>query len=151
MGGLSVTNNGMTVKPFLESDKRCLMNTEQAALKIAEEAKRVENDTLYSAKGHYEAANYWANFHLLLGIPTAIISAIAGTSAFAQFNNHATIAGILAIIVTALTGITTFLNPNEKASAHQNVGNKYNAIRNRARALYNLDMLLVESQEELVQ
>ena len=102
------------------------MRVEPTRIKIIEEAKRIENDASYSAKGHYEAAGYWTRFHLMIGIPTVVLSAIAGASALAQFDNHSIIAGFLAIIVAALTAVATFLNPNEKANSHQNVGNKYN-------------------------
>jgi hypothetical protein len=119
--------------------------------KILEEAKHIENDVHHSAKGHYEEANYWTKFHLFLGIPASLLSAIAGASALAQFENHAMIAGFLAIIVAALTSVTTFLNPNEKASAHQNAGNKYGSLRNKARAFYNLEMLLEESEQILAE
>jgi len=125
--------------------------TELTKAKIIEEAKHIENDAHYSAKGHFEVADYWTHYHLYLGIPAATLSAIAGAAALAQFDNHSIIAGVLAIIVAALTGVTTFLNPNEKASAHQNVGNKYNALRNKARAFYNLDTLMEESEQKLVE
>ena len=115
------------------------MAVEPTRIKIVEEAKRIENDTSYSAKGHYEAAEYWTRFHLMIGIPTAILSAVAGASALAQFDNHSIIAGFLAIVVTTLTAVATFLNPNEKANSHQNVGNKYNALRNKVRVFCNID------------
>src|SRR5260370_33515488 len=126
------------------------MPIETARATIIEEAHRVENDALYSAKGHFEAANGWKNFHIFLGIPTVICSAVAGASAFSQFDNHTTIAGILAILAATLTAVSTFLNPNEQASAHQNVGNRYNALRNRARTFYAMDALVETSDQELV-
>ena len=49
------------------------------------------------------------------------------------------IAGILAIIVAAVTGIMTFLNPNEKAALHRNAGNDYTALRNNTRIFRNID------------
>jgi hypothetical protein len=126
------------------------MTVEPTRIKIVEEAKRIENDTLYSAKGHYEAAEYWTRFHLTIGIPTAILSAIAGASALAQFDNHNIIAGFLAIIVAALTAVATFLNPNEKSNAHQNVGNKYNALRNHVHVFCNIDSSVENSEQELI-
>ncbi len=126
------------------------MAIETIKARIVEEAKRIENDTLYSAKGHYEAANYWKNFHIVIGVPVAMLSAVAGASALAQFDNHSIIAGFLSIIVAALTAVITFLNPNEKASSHQNVGNKYNALRNKARAFYTIDACVENSEQELM-
>jgi hypothetical protein len=106
---------------------------------LIKEARRIEEDSLYSAKGHFVAAIFWTNFHLWIGVPTAILAAIAGASALSQFDNHNIVAGILAIIVTALTAITTFLNPNEKANSHLNAGNKYNSLRNKARIFCEID------------
>ncbi len=126
------------------------MVVEPTRIKIVEEAKRIENDTSYSAKGHYEAAEYWTRFHLMIGIPTAILSAVAGASALAQFDNHSIIAGFFAIVVTTLTAVATFLNPNEKANSHQNVGNKYNALRNKVRVFCNIDSSVESSEQELI-
>jgi len=116
---------------------------------ILKEARRIEEDTLYSAKGQFVAANFWTNFHLWIGVPTAILAAIAGASALSQFENHNIIAGILAIIVTALTAVTTFLNPNEKANSHRNAGNKYNSLRNKARIFCHIDSCGEDSIQEL--
>lgn len=127
------------------------MITESVKARMQEEAMRIENDVHYSAKGHYEEANYWSRLHLLLGIPTAIISAIAGVSALAQFDNHAILAGFLAIIVAALSGITTFLHPDGKAAAHQSTGSKYTTLRNRVRTFSHLDIYTGESEQELLE
>lgn len=116
---------------------------------LIKEARRIEEDSLYSAKGHFVAANFWTNFHLWIGVPTAILAAIAGASALSQFDNHNIIAGILAIIVTALTAVTTFLNPNEKANSHRNAGNKYNSLRNKARIFCEIDSYGEDSEQEI--
>ena len=119
--------------------------------KLIKEARRIEEDSLYSAKGHFAAANFWTNFHLLIGVPTAILAAIASASALSQFNNHNIIAGVLAILVTALTAITTFLNPNKKANSHQNAGNKYNSLRNKARIFCEIDCCGEDSIQKLTE
>lgn len=125
--------------------------------KIMKEARRVEEDSLYSAKGHFIAASFWSNFHLWMGVPTAVLAVIAGASAFLEFASHNIVAGILAIIVTALATVTIFLNPNEKANSHQNAGNRYNSLRNKSRIFCDIycygenpDQELVKVLEELV-
>lgn len=118
---------------------------------IINETKRIEEDSLYSAKGHFAAANFWTNFHLWIGAPTAILAAIASASALSQFDYHNVIAGILAIVVTALTAVTTFLNPNEKANSHQIAGNNYLSLRNKARIFSEIDCLGESSNEELAE
>ncbi|MGB9898429.1 SLATT domain-containing protein [Thermanaerothrix sp.] len=117
--------------------------------KLIKEARRIEEDSLYSAKGHFAAANFWTNFHFWVGVPTAILAAIASASALSRFDNHNIIAGVLAIIVTALTAVTTFLNPNEKVNSHLNAGNKYNLLRNKARKFCEIDCCVVDSIQEL--
>lgn len=117
--------------------------------KIIKEAKRVEEDSLHSAKGHFVAASFWMNFHLWIGVPTVALAAIAGASALSEFGNHNIIAGILSIIVVALTAVTTFLNPNEKTNFHQNAGSKYNSLRNEARVFREIDSCGEASDQEL--
>ncbi len=117
--------------------------------KIIREAGRIEEDSLFSAKGHFVVADFWVSFHLWIGVPTAVLAAIAGTSALSQFEKHNIIAGILAIIVAALTAVTTFLNPNEKANSHLNAGNNYNSLRNKARIFCEIDSYGEDSDQEI--
>ena len=43
--------------------------TESIKEKVIIEAKRIEEDSLYSAKGHFFAASWWNKFHIWIGIP----------------------------------------------------------------------------------
>lgn len=99
---------------------------------IARECSRMEEDCLYSAKGCFEAATNWNRVHLSIGIPTALVAAIAGVSAF---NDYPLLAGSLAILVAALSSVSTFLNPSQKAQTFQSAGNRYNSLRARLRFL----------------
>ena len=114
--------------------------------KILIEGRRVEEDSLYSSKGHFYAAQFWTNFHLWIGIPAAVLAAVAGVTAL---SDHEIIAGILAIIVSALGAISTFINPNEKANTHHNAGNQYNALKNRSRIFCEIDTNM-KTEEELL-
>lgn len=107
---------------------------------IINEAKRIEEDTLYSAKSHLITANLWKNINLLLGIIIIILSITAAGFAFSKFDQLSVYVGILAIIVTALSIIQLFLNPQEKANLHQKTGTKYNALRNNVRIFYEIDV-----------
>src|SRR5579884_1654549 len=100
--------------------------------KLIKEAKRIEEDSLYSAKGHFNNASTWSTIQYWLGVPSVIASAIAGTSALSKFPNHEYIAGGLAILAAVLTGLMTFVNPRDRSVVHLNAGNKYNSLRNRA-------------------
>jgi hypothetical protein len=117
--------------------------------KAKKEAKRVEEDSLYSAKGHFVAARSWINVHYWIGVPTALLAGVAGATALAQFENHNIVAGVLSIIVAMLTSVTTFLNPNERATSHQNAGTAFNALRSDARLFYEIEADLINSEEAL--
>jgi hypothetical protein len=63
--------------------------------------------------------------HVMLGLPVAALSAIAGISAFAQ---QTTAAGIVAIVVAVITGVTSFLTPGEQARVHKRLSIKYDQL-----------------------
>lgn len=106
---------------------------------IIDEAKRIEENCLITAKGHFAAAQFWRDFNFWIGIPTAILSAIAGTSALTQFSYHITVAAMLSILVAALVAIKTFLNPTEKANAHLKAGNNYDALQSKVRIFWTIE------------
>lgn len=108
--------------------------------KLIKEAKRIEEDALYSAKGHFNNASSWSTIHYWLGIPSVVASAIAGTSALAKFAYHEYIAGGLAIVAAILTGLMTFINPRDRSITHLNAGNKYNSLKNKARIFYEIEI-----------
>lgn len=124
-----------------------------ARTEIIKEAKRLEETTLHSAKGHYQAAEGWTNRNLWLGLPTVILSAIVGATAFSRYADAywpvSASAGVMSIIVTVLSGITTFLNPNEKKSAHFNAAHAYDTLNNDARLFWSIECWGEESDEIL--
>ena len=113
---------------------------------IIKEAKRLHENCLVTSKSHFVAAHFWNNFHLWLGIPTVILAAVSGTSAFIEYK---TIAFILSIIVVVFTSVTTFLNPKEKANAHLIAGNNYDSLLTRLRIFWSIDCWSEDSDEIL--
>jgi hypothetical protein len=97
---------------------------------IQQEAARIEEDALYSAKGHWEAAKPWEHVNLWIGLPTTACAAAAGVSAF---SNLPTVSGALAITVALGAALNTFLNPTERHGRHCDAGNFYKALNNEAR------------------
>jgi hypothetical protein len=113
------------------------MNNNPLITALQQEAQRIEEDTLYSSKGHFEAGSHWHRLHLWLGIPTALLAGVAGVSAF---QNLPEIAGGISMLVAALAAVSTFLNPDEKAQAHHLAGAKFNDLRTRARIFREIDL-----------
>ncbi|MDI1247252.1 MAG: SLATT domain-containing protein [Lacunisphaera sp.] len=103
---------------------------------IKAEASRIEEDSLYSAKGHWEAAKPWEHRHLWLGIPTTICAAAAGVSAF---SNQPALSGFFAVVVAVGSALVTFVNPSERHRRHSDAGNAYKALSNQARIFRTID------------
>lgn len=115
----------------------------KALEEIIREAKRLEESTLYSMKGHHVASNGWSNRNLWLGLPVVIISGLVGATTFSQYAETypavKVIAGLLSVAVAVLSGITTFLNPNDKESAHLNAAHGFDKLNNDARLFWSVD------------
>jgi hypothetical protein len=104
---------------------------------LEREAIRLEEDCLYSARGHFESARIWGMWNLWLGVPSVVIAALAGLSAF---KNAPELAGALAVLSAAVTAVLTFLKPSERAATHQKAGALYNSLKNRARFFREVDL-----------
>jgi len=118
----------------------------QARQQIIDEAKRLEETTLYSYKGHHNAASRWGHAHLWLGLPTTVLSALVGAASFAQLSKQSTdialLAGCISIAIAVLSGIITFLNPNKREASHLAAGNAFERLNNEARVFWSVDCLL---------
>lgn len=121
-------------------------------VKLAEEAKRVEEDSEHSFKGHYNAASRWASYHLWIGLPSALVAASAGAAAF---KDQPELAGALAFVSTALTTVLTFLKPSERSEMHKTVAAQYQSIRNQTRIFREISlrdgMELTEAKTRLLE
>lgn len=105
--------------------------------KLVAECRRIEEDAEHSSKGHYNAGDRWGRYHLFIGLPAAIVAAIAGAAAFKDCPE---LAGSLALVSTALTTVLTFLKPSERAEMHKSVGSQYHALRNQTRIFREIEL-----------
>lgn len=106
---------------------------------IIKESLRIEETSRLTAKSHYNDGAMWGFFHLVLGVPTTLLSGIVAVESFAQIDTSHKAAGIIALIVAALSGLITFLNPNQKSSAHCKAGNVYDSLNNKVRIFRTID------------
>lgn len=118
--------------------------------RLISEARRIEEDSLFSAKGHFSSATMWGKAYLWLGIPAAVLAAIAGVSALSRFDNSDVVSGVLALVVAGLAAVTTFLNPSERTNLHHAFGTRFNSLRNNARIFREIDCGSQEPDEELI-
>ncbi|MDO1510774.1 MULTISPECIES: SLATT domain-containing protein [unclassified Neisseria] len=108
------------------------------------ELSRIEEDSLYSMKGHYNASDRWRWWYNALGIINVICSVIAGITAFSEIEIAIKIAAIITAIVTALT---TFLECSKKAESHKVSANSFLKIKNKARYLKEIKSKLINDDE----
>ena len=99
-------------------------------IKIAAELERMEEDCSHSGKSQFNAGSRWSIWNYVFGIPSVILSAIAGAAFFKQYTDAA---GAMSSIVTILTALMTFLKPSERAARHKKSGDQYLSLRNDAR------------------
>mgnify|MGYP005863808189 CR=1 FL=1 len=104
---------------------------------IAHELQRIEEDATYSSKGHFEAAALWRTVNYWLGVPSAIGAGVASVSAF---SDYLVASGIIAILVAALTSVSTFLDPSARANSHRVAGAAFLALKNQARILRTVEL-----------
>lgn len=105
--------------------------------KIKSEMQRIEEDCIHSGKAHFNAGARWTALNSWLGVPSVILSALAGT---AFFKDYATIAGGMSAIVAILTSLMTFLKPSERGAAHKSAGDQYLTLRNDARIFREIEI-----------
>lgn len=105
---------------------------------LAAEAARVEEDCLYSARGHFEAARRWERNRFWIGMATAIVAGVSGVTALLD---HPVVAGTLAILAACLAAALTVLDATGRSATHHGAGARYNALRNRARLFREVDLV----------
>jgi hypothetical protein len=122
-----------------------MVDDEAYKQQLVKECRRMEEDVLYTEKGHFSAARRLRGVHLTLGIIAATGAVIAGARAFSSGagSKFAGVAGLTAALVTA---VSTFAKPQELAESHQTVGTRYSALRGRLRRFRELTLLQDEGE-----
>lgn len=105
---------------------------------IRKELERIEEDCIHSGKAHFNAGVRWMRYHYLLGVPSVVLSSIAGAAFFKDFG---TAGGVIAAVVAVLTSLMTFLKPSERASTHKSSGDQYLTLRNDVRVFREIKLM----------
>lgn len=91
-----------------------------------------------SQRTHYECGSRLSRLHLLLGIPTIILTVVVATAVFASLGNETVsgrmkiVIGLLSVAAAVLASLQTFLGLAQRADQHKSAGTRYGAL---ARAL----------------
>lgn len=104
---------------------------------IRNEALRIEEDSLHSMKGHFNAAHRWGKAHLFLGIPATVLAGLAGVDIFSECQ---LLTSILAMTAAAIIAVITFLKPQSISENHRNAGAEYNKLKNKTRRFREIEL-----------
>jgi len=113
---------------------------------LRREAERIEEDATYSSKSHFNAEDTWVHRHYWLGIPATALAAIAGA---ALIKSQPEWASALTLLASLLTGLMTFLKPNERAALHRAAAGQFLALKNEVRLFREVELLQVHQLDEL--
>lgn len=119
---------------------------DQVMRALVTEAKRIHEDALFCCAGHTREARYWNAVQLWLGIPSAVLAALAGVTSLAGSESATDIlgaeryliTGVLSLMAAALVGLMTFLDPKGQASKHYGAMTGYQALLSRVRIFYEI-------------
>lgn len=106
---------------------------------IAAELQRIEEGAEYSSNSQFEQAKLWRGTNLALGVPAAVLAAVAGGTALAATTGRV-VAGILALCAAGFGAVMTTLNAARRAEQAHVAGNAYLGLRNDARRLRTIDL-----------
>lgn len=113
--------------------------------RVDEELRQLIDDMLHTEKTHMATAERLQRVHSVVGLASALASAAAGTTIFAD--GSALAAGLLALVAALASGVMTFMRPQSKAEQHLGAGRQLAALRVRARHVVELDLHRLPADE----
>jgi hypothetical protein len=112
---------------------------------VNREASDIEKEAAISAHVHFLSGRKWEKISLWIGIPSTILAAVAGITAFTDYPDYVT--GGTAILVAALSAINTFLGPADRETSHKAAKVTFNRIRREASLLRDVDAPMVKEDD----
>ncbi|MFC9895295.1 SLATT domain-containing protein [Nocardia sp. NPDC127579] len=118
---------------------------------IAQEVHRILEGAIWSTHGQFEQMKIWRAMNMVLGVPAAILAAIAGGTGLAA-TEATSVPGILALTAAGFGAALTTLNPSRRAEQTHAAGNAYLELQTAARQLLTIRLSRLgfeEAEEEL--
>ncbi|UUA05222.1 MULTISPECIES: SLATT domain-containing protein [Streptomyces] len=113
---------------------------------IADELRRLEESAMYSAQTQFETAKHWRGVHLMMGIPTSLLAAVAGTTALVESTGRIA-AGILALVSAGISAVMTTVNAPLRMSHATGCANAYLEVQTAARQARTVDLPVLPVDE----
>ncbi|MFC5219797.1 SLATT domain-containing protein [Streptomyces coerulescens] len=113
---------------------------------IADELRRLEESAMYSAQMQFETAKHWRGVHLMLGIPTSLLAAVAGTTVLVESTGRVA-AGVLALVSAGLSAVMTTVNAPQRMTHATACANAYLEVQTAARQTRTVDLPVLPVDE----
>ncbi len=114
---------------------------------LCKELARIEEDALYSMKGHYNASSYWNYANNSLSLLGAILATIAGITSFTEID---IIVKISAIGSAFITSILAFLECSKKSENHRTSGSSFSTLKDRARNAREIKSKILDDKDLII-
>jgi hypothetical protein len=101
---------------------------------------------MYSAQTQFSSAKFWRGLNLALGVPAAMLAAVAGTSVLANAVSANTGAAI-SLVAAAMTAVLTSLNAAQRAEQSRVAANAFLSLQSAARVLRTVDIATLAGAE----
>jgi hypothetical protein len=112
---------------------------------MARQAQMIAHQAHEKYEKHQRSSLRWGKWNFWLGTITLILSVITTSSTIRLYFGHdlvsVAIVSILSLVVTVLTAILKFHNPDEKGKLHVKASNGYMYLQHQANLFYSLDVL----------
>jgi hypothetical protein len=101
---------------------------------FAEEVRVLHESVMWSGQTQFEQMKLWRMMNYLLGVPAAVLAAIAGGTGLAATKSEA-VPGVLALMAGGFSAALTTLNPSRRVTQAQASANAYLELQTVARQL----------------
>ena len=104
---------------------------------VVDKTRVLYEDALYTEKALFWLATQWRRSHYWIGIPSCIVSAVAGG---ALLDGRPLLAGVLTTVAAVLTALLTFLEPKEVFKKYHESGVQYGVLRGKIERFKDIDL-----------
>jgi hypothetical protein len=98
----------------IEAERRWQREQIEAAIR---QIAKLRDDWRAASSLNARQASFWGNLHLILGIPAAVLAALAGASALTEIAGRVT-AGVIALAAAVLSTLLAWLGGEERHRRH---------------------------------
>lgn len=112
---------------------------------IIKSAKRIEENSLYAFKSHYNSSAIWSFIYHILTVGIIITSSV--TIAYTFSDKSYDLIRILAISSLILSSLAMFFNAGDKIRLHKEAGDEYSCLNSQAQSFLDIEIQVYEETD----